>query len=77
MERSMTRIGAQLVATTMIIVGAALARAGELPGIVLAVIGMLLALDLAGAFETRVAHVPVLLRRARCRGLVRRRLRRH
>jgi hypothetical protein len=75
MERSMTRIWAQLVATTMVLVGAALARAGELPGLILALIGVLLALDLAGAFETSIARVPVVLRRARRRRLVRRRSR--
>jgi hypothetical protein len=76
MERSMTRVGARLVATTMIVVGGALARAGELPGLLLALIGMLLVLDLAGAFETRIARVPVVVHRARRHRLVRLRARR-
>ena len=76
MERSMTRIGAQLVATTMIVVGAALARVGELPGVVLALVGTLLVLDLAGAFETRIVRVPVVLLRARRRKAARRSRRR-
>lgn len=57
----------------MIALGAALARIGEPPGVVLALIGLLLLLDLAGAFDDTLMRVPVALRRARRRSSTRRR----
>jgi hypothetical protein len=41
-------MGAQLVATTMIVVGTLPVHAGELPGLALTIVGMLLVLDLDG-----------------------------
>ncbi len=51
---------AQIVATMMVVLGVGLLRAGELPGAVSVMMGMLLLLDLAGAFKP--VRVPVAQR---------------
>ncbi len=56
MERSMSWLGAQLVAATMIAVGMLLVHAEEPSGLVMASIGIVLELDLAGAFDRALAR---------------------